>query len=832
MRRLMRLSSFQVPSSCQLLATLAVATSVVAPLGFAGESKTESLAEREVTRRQGLLQQAADLLSQGQKADQASDWVASVAAYRQAYQLLPKAPFTEGLRAQAREGLCQASVALAGQQAEAGSYDEANRTLDAVLDVAVAPDCAPAIRLKQRVQDPQVYNPAMTPQHRADVLEVTRQLQLANGAFALGKFDDSRKAFNAVLAIDHYNTAARRGLEKLEKEISKYYGASRDHVRANLIREVDAQWEVQVPHFNTEGVSAGPDHGGDVGRGLTTRDKINAIILPQVDFLESSIDEAVEYLRIQAKTFDTVESDPTRKGINIVVGNTAGLAQKKFSLSLSNVPISEVIRQMAVIAGVPWRVDDQMVMFGGTGTALVSRTFTVPPDFIRSNVDLSGASAGGGTDPFAATGNAAAAPALKIVRVSAMDFLKQNGIQFADDTSATFNTASSTLVVRNTQANLDLVQALVDTAYGQAPRMVKLQLTMIDSRQEDLEEIGYDWLIGQSNVPGTGRAFLSGGTQGNMPGSAASAALNAPEALGVQAGGGTLTAGNRSGSMVSNPNTIESLLVGDRHAQTIPGIKAPGVFGVSGVFTDPQFQMVLRGLNQKKGVDFMTAPSITMKSGQRSSVKMTREFPYPTEFEPPEIPQDLGSNVTQSGVIVTSTSITVYSGYSPPQDFSMGFPVTPTTPTAFEKKELGISMDAEVTVGPDGQTIEVSLAPTVTEYLGMINYGTPITTGKVTLTENRIEQPVFDVRRLTDVKVTLYSGQTATIGGLLGMETISVQDQTPVLGSLPVVGKFFRSKADHVKRKAIIFTIKAEVIDPSGMSLTGSNATAPAVTAK
>ena len=67
---------------------------------------------------------------------------------------------------------------------------------------------------------------------------------------------------------------------------------------------------------------------------------------------------------------------------------------------------------------------------------------------------------------------------------------------------------------------------------------------------------------------------------------------------------------------------------------------APGIFGLGGVFTDPQFQVVIRALNQKKGVDLLSAPRVTTKSGQRAVIEIVREFRYPTQFQPPQIPQN------------------------------------------------------------------------------------------------------------------------------------------------------------------------------------------------
>ena len=42
--------------------------------------------------------------------------------------------------------------------------------------------------------------------------------------------------------------------------------------------------------------------------------------------------------------------------------------------------------------------------------------------------------------------------------------------------------------------------------------------------------------------------------------------------------------------------------------------------------------------SQKKGSDVLTAPSVTAKSGETAKIEIIREFWYPTEYEPPELP--------------------------------------------------------------------------------------------------------------------------------------------------------------------------------------------------
>ena len=54
-------------------------------------------------------------------------------------------------------------------------------------------------------------------------------------------------------------------------------------------------------------------------------------------------------------------------------------------------------------------------------------------------------------------------------------------------------------------------------------------------------------------------------------------------------------------------------------------LKKPGIMGI---LTDPQFQVVIRGLSQRKGVDLMSAPQVTTRSGQQAKVEVVREFIY------------------------------------------------------------------------------------------------------------------------------------------------------------------------------------------------------------
>jgi general secretion pathway protein D len=227
---------------------------------------------------------------------------------------------------------------------------------------------------------------------------------------------------------------------------------------------------------------------------------------------------------------------------------------------------------------------------------------------------------------------------------------------------------------------------------------------------------------------------------------------------------------------------------------------------------------VIRALNQKKGIDLLSAPKITTKSGQRAVIEIVREFRYPTQFTEPKVPDIQGRGSSNS----TTTTIAL--------------PVVgPSTPSNFETRNTGVTLEVEPVVGPDGITIDLNLVPQVVEFEGFINYGSPISTvnpallgflgvptsilgtanQSIVLTENVINQPIFSTRKVT-TSVSVWDGQTVVLGGLMREDVQKVEDRTPIIGDIPFVGRLFRSNVDqHIKRNLIIF-VTARLVNPAG----------------
>jgi general secretion pathway protein D len=825
---------------------------------------TESIAEREIVRRQENVIRAQEALTVAKRAMEERDYEVAAAQYKIACDLLPPSPHTDDLRDDAVEGFCEASIRLAEQRIAEGRFKDAETAAKTVLDERYDPHCKEARELLANLEDPDYYNKTITPKFQANVEEVKRLLVEAEGFYSSGRYDFAHKRYEQVLNIDPYNIAARKGQERVHLARDNYAIEAYNEHRAKLLWQIDKAWESPVRKFNVRESGQLGNVQKDLRGTEYITNKLNRIILPRVEFAQASVREAITFLQQRSKQLDTEEPDPARKGVNIVLRlETAGQGaapapaapaaptepaipglevtpatpaapaapaalvnpnEAQITLSITNVPLIEALRYVTEQAGLKFKIDPyavSVVPLTVNTDALITKEYRVPPSFIASAPAADGGGGGAASDPLAAPAtsgtasrDATGAGSNIRSRQAAKDFLAGNGVTFPPGASAVYLPSSSRLIVRNTQENLDLIDTLVEN-FAPTPSQVEIESKFVEITQNNLKELSFDFLLGQANIPGTSGVFGGGGTSGTATGVDPSGFPFIPP-NGAPIGQFPVTGANRTGNLAISPNAIDALLFPSGTAGA-----SPAALALAGVFTDPQFQLVVRALNQKKGVDLLSAPRVTAKSGQRAVIEIIREFRYPTEFDPPQIPERV-DNINGGGTTIFNplTNLITSTG----NNSSGAFPVTPTTPTAFETRNTGVTLEVEPTVGPDGYTIDLNLVPQVVEFEGFINYGSPIQTtstnalGVTTvnvLTPNIINQPIFSTRKVT-TSVSIWDGQTVVLGGLMREDIQKVEDKIPVLGDLPLIGRVFRSNVDqHLKRNLIIF-VTARLMNPAG----------------
>ena len=842
-------------SSRTALALMAVATSmpVTVTVATAGEGGSYSgLAQREMIRRQEAVVEGDRLLNEGREAYAKADYQTAVNKYREALDRLPDAPTLEDRRVTYTEHLSDASVALAQEHRRVGKYTEARALLDGVLAPNVDPNNAAARRELSYLDDPIRTNPALTYEHTQNVDAVRRGLYMAEGNYNLGKYDDAKREYDNVLRKDPYNSAARRGLERLAAAKSDYYRAAYDHTRAELLSEVDKAWELSVPADAPLLGQVSSGQTGETSGVAYITQKLRSIIIPRIDFEDTTVEEAVDFLRMRSVELDTMELDPAKKGVNFIVRRPRPAAPatpadptapadpgaaiapvadpstiRIRELRVRNVPLQVALQYICDAAKLRPKIDDfavTLVPLNETGEDFFMRTFTVPPDFQSSLESTGGPGSGGAAapDPFAAD---SAAPSAIGARRPIIELLKSNGINFAEGSSVTL--AGGNLVVRNTPSELEKIENLVQVLITSKPKQVKITTKFVEISQENTDELGFDWIVSPfglsaNNLFGSGGTVGSGGFRGagdfvnpinglTLPSFPADPSQNVTNIM---------TGGLRSGDQAVNRNNIDAILNNPNRTAQQANV-APGIAALTGLFSDGQVQLIMRGLAQKKGTDLMTAPSVMAKGGGKAKIEIIREFIYPTEYEPPELPNSVGATGGTGGGIVGGLG-----------GGSGMFPVTPATPTAFETRNTGVTLEIEPIIGENDFVIELRFVPEIVEFEGFINYGSPIQSPStdvlgnpvtVTITENRIEMPVFSTRKV-DTSLTIYDGYTVAVGGLMREDVQNVEDKVPILGDIPIIGRLFQSKAENRIKSNLIIFVTAQIIDATGRPLRGTDA--------
>ncbi len=839
------------------------------------------LSAKEVKRRKENVENALKQIEKAEGKMASKDFDAAMQLFGKALDLLDYSPNASLERQTAMRGYQDAALQLADVRISEGRYrtkpDQRVPSAEDALRNLLArdPNNRTAQRKLAQIYDPEYINNAITPEHREDVEKVKRYLLEGSNFLATARFDLAIKRADQVLDIDPYNAAARKLQEKANVAISEIGKEAYNESRSRAMRDVQKAWASPIKRYGTVTSTTVTPQTVETSQVEKLRRKVQEIIIPEVQFTDKSLIEIAAMLTEASRS-----ADKSGGGV-LIIANFPGATPSPIAPSdssvltlptpaapaaggpsvpmvsipkIPNFKLSEILKIITESSQTKWTVKENWVEIVPKTTPtenLVLRNWTVSPFMFSSTApkvdDLSstglGSALGGGAPAAPKSGGKR--------RIDPKEFLSTMNVQFTTPGStATYNPRTKNLTVYNTPEMLDLVDSIVSDSEGQSPVQVDIRAKFIEFSQSNLKELSFDWLMGRASLPGTGTkndpnrgVFASGGTPGAfrpslnssdypfiLPNSSSTSPL--PDQMSNYSGSPygvfPVTSANRSGRTAINSSAIDALLAG---ATGGTGLASPAAFALAGALTDPQFQMVVRALNQRKDVDLLSSPSITARDQEEASIDIVREFRYPTEFSPPQLPQNIGGAAGGAGGAAAGAAAAA----------PTSIPVTPTTPSAFVPRDTGVKLKVTPSIKGDNYAIDLDLRPEVTEFEGFINYGSPIqtvavssgasiagvsvaTTPKaVTLTDNVINQPIFAVRRI-QTNVTLLDGETIALGGLIREDVQKVNDKIPYLGDIPLLGRLFRSNVDqHIKKNLTIF-VTARIIDASGQPLKLSKA--------
>ena len=305
---------------------------------------------------------------------------------------MPKAPATEKQVKFIKDSLADALVAKGMDYRIVGRTDEAVAFMQEALELS--PGHKFAVHELAKTQDPVRTNPALTPQHVGNVAEVNRLLTLAYGYYDLGLYDKALETFEAVRRIDQYNTAAKRGMELVQKRRQEYFRAAREAFRGKALTEVDKAWEEPLPLDVDNVTLAATESGSVVQQDAETENRMAAalkeMVIPRISFEEAPVNDVLDALRGQISRFEG-QGISAGRPINLIPNFGAEsslgyqtLMSRRVNLNLSDVSVFDLLNILGKHLGITHYITPIGVELSYSGRdfgPLVERVYSVPPHF-------------------------------------------------------------------------------------------------------------------------------------------------------------------------------------------------------------------------------------------------------------------------------------------------------------------------------------------------------------------------------------------------------------------------------------------------------------------
>ncbi len=593
--------------------------------------------------------------------------------------------------------------------------------------------------------------------------EVPALVAKGRSQYLAGDAAGAATTFKEVEARDAGNTEAGFFLKRIDGE--------RTHTSTQMIGDVDQAW--RRPGVFTEKTA----EAGSAAGASPLLEKLNTIVLPSVNFSGMELGRVVNTLSVISQEFDHTGSEP--KGVNIVLLDQAN-TNPTVNITLRNLTLKRVLDFITDSVGYQYEVqaDAVVVRPGGEQSALATQFFPVS----RSTVLRM-------TGKAATQNSGAAAPAANVESEgqAIRSFLQLAGVSFESVPGSTLAFDGSQLIATQTPRNLERIRNIL-TRYNDV-RQVEIEAKFMEVQQGALEELGVQWgLATKATQHNAAQAVYTSGN--GITRTLAEAFKNATSTQQISISGNGQPAGG-----LSLPASAPSIPGGVLLASA-----AAPLANITGIIGEFDVNAIVRALSQKSGTELLSAPKLTVLSGNPATITVAQELRYPQSYG--QIQSQVGTSSISGGG-------------------AAGVSITSGTPQDFTTRNVGVELKVMPIVEEDDYSISLDLNPKVTEFEGFVEYGGPsiaIAGGDKPTTVTvppGFYQPIFAVREVT-TKVTIWDGATLVMGGLTREDVKKVNDKVPVLGSVPIIGRLFRSQGESSQKRNLLIFVTANLVSPGG----------------
>ena len=752
-------------------------------------SQPDALAKQENERIKGLIADARAKRGEARSLAKQGRFDEAAISLDTAINSLPSNPATadviSDLQAE-KNGLLLEKAQFALSQ---GDTDGARKALDAYAQASS--NTKKAERLGAKIDSVELNPPmqpieVVNPRFIADQKEAAKYAIKGRSQYLAGDLEGAQETFRYLESIDGGNPEAKSFLTRIANEKAKVSELNLPKTRAQLIQEVSDAW-------NRPGIYL------DKVEGVTDRvvatplaQKLNSILIPNVNFTGIELSRVISTLSAVSEEYDKSEGV---KGVNIVLQDQAS-KNPAITITLRNLSLKRILDLITENNGYTYEITEDTVVVRpsiGETTGLDNAFFPVTRATVirMTGIGAAAATPAASADPFAAP---SAAPASSGGGESGalQAFLEQAGVKFSTTPGSSLVYDGAAIIVNQTPRNIEKIRNILNR-YNDV-RQVEIEAKFMDVQEGVLEELGVNWTAGKTNGSTTmsytsSNRTVAGAFGGVTDGSAGS----------IQSQ--QFTDNNGNGIFDIGDGVVSSNTPIANAPPSIPGapnlgIGAPALGAITGIIDGWNVSATIRALSQKSGTDLLSAPKVSVLSGNPANIVIAQELRYPQSYG--EIQSEVGTGSNGGG--------------------AAGVTITAGTPKEFTMRNVGVEFKVTPTVEEDDYSISLDLNPKVTEFEGFVEYGgqsVAISGGTTVTVPSGFYQPIFSTREVT-TKVTVWDGATLVMGGLTREEVKKVNDKVPVLGDIPLIGRAFRSSGESTSKRNLLIFVTANLISPGG----------------
>ncbi|NLF22684.1 MAG: hypothetical protein GX590_05920, partial [Lentisphaerae bacterium] len=340
------------------------------------------------------------------------------------------------------------------------------------------------------------------------------------------------------------------------------------------------------------------------------------------------------------------------------------------------------------------------------------------------------------------------------------------------ETDIWYNPKAHAVLVKNTRENMRLIEDIIEVLDVRPPQVL-IEARFISTGVTDLRELGVDWVLNSSIGIGNKGMIINGGVQ--------------------QANRSQI---NQGASIQYAPFVNE----------------AQGMnFTYEGILTDPAFRAVVHALETTGKSRTLSVPRVTTINNKEATIRIGEDFRYYEEYDLEEY-EDLRESRSGGAMERVTRTRLVPTG----------------TPTL---EELGYELIVTPSVGADLATINLKLAPQISQFLRWeyfargaddnTNNNNDDNDADAVVSDSEtgiIKLPVFS-RSLIETEVQVRSGETVIMGGLMRAAASKNRAGTPFLSRLPLIGQLFRHDTVDDTRDNLLIFVTATLISDEGEEL-------------